>query len=586
VREDVLVTAELVRLCPAADCPAELFVPVNQLMAMSLRSPQLGRAQHAIVDSVNSAIRIAVRASANPIAAIAAAHSGDPFAVLRNFRIATWSIATFRDVLIAVPPVLPHVAADQRARFADRLYTLISGFYLRCPKQYGDLLRSRFGQAQTLVEMLLPWRLEPEYLALFGALLPFCPALVDGISAKGKAPGSQILQAIADYKQKKDTARYSVACAILELQAAVLLVDGQYLKPISDFTGKIRAKFEADLLAPKRREPALSGKLLEAWLPRYAAVEYAREEGSTTGPAMNYLFASAEKGGPREPMINFVAHIYQGYPREVNVKLLRGAIFTDYCVHFAEALSDVVRTRASYSIAKRMAKFFANDSPDFALFAILAMHNLPAALLHNSRQMKALRLARITPMPLESMLTSAIQIVASQCVNNIIPFVRFLRSFFACDASWGKFLANIAFKDAMWIVVQIATSFRIHVERGFLLASPSISALLLLLLRSLKWTKLLFDATAKEGAVLSDVLVPTWSYTIYILMAATHESALANCDSVIGEILRLFRVEQNWRLPSTVLETGDEVVVSALKSVVIGWFGYVMRVMPTLSIFP
>jgi hypothetical protein len=74
------------------------------------------------------------------------------------------------------------------------------------------------------------------------ALIPFCSGSLQTFARIGKKTSIfiQCFSGLSDFKQKKESAQFSVLCGILEIHNAIVITSGPAFAVLIDWIGKVR----------------------------------------------------------------------------------------------------------------------------------------------------------------------------------------------------------------------------------------------------------------------------------------------------------------------------------------------------------
>ena len=608
----VLVLCELIKLLPSIGTIIDTSTSINKILGMRLGVQKLGPAKRLILRVIDDIVHLAVVAGCNPVVIIMA--DPDVFAVLENLPVATENAVTFKCALGQIPALMGKVSVDQRQRFIERFYEFLSAFFTHCPRVHEKLIAEGLPSAQTVIDELLKWKATPdtETLCLYAALLPFCPQMLQAMMKRGRKshPVASILHAMSDWKKKKESGRYSIACAILELMDAVILAKNERaedFKPFKDFLAKYKTKFDTYMFRHKvKGDGHIVGKILTSWLPRYTAVDFAMSQGSRSGAdtvdVTKHTLESIKTPSGRANIVNFLKLLFRGYPKQVDLNIIPAvkSLFEDLSTYFAETLNKLGSEQKMDQMiadeAMAIVKFFISDSLTFSPFSLMTLKGGQVKPVTISKQMQKFRAANKTANAMSGILGLMIQIIACTTVQDVGPFIQFVRTFMTCDSSWEQQLSIMKNGEVMKMITDIAKTFRQQIEKAFMLASPCLSQLPSLVYRFLVWCELVLRNTLeKERVPLDDAYVSSIVLSLLMLSAVSGNEIIATCEEVLKRILTMYGGEVNLWLPSKVWEIGGESGTEAAKQVLIAWFGHVAKqlesekkkvALPQLSLTP
>jgi hypothetical protein len=149
------------------------------------------------------------------------------------------------------------------------------------------------------------------------------------------------LQALLDFKQRKENAKFAGGMCIPEIEAAVSVGDPDLFKPLAESIRKIHSRFHAFLFERKKFDSFLARYAIE-FLHRYAALEYSKTEDHLISLSLAAIHGIAETGD-WGPMFRFLECVYSGFPTAVDVKPLRGSVFSERAPRVAVDLGDMVK---------------------------------------------------------------------------------------------------------------------------------------------------------------------------------------------------------------------------------------------------
>ena len=589
----VLVLCELIKLLPMIGRIADVDLCINQILGMHLGSKALGPAKNLILLAIDDVVYLAVVAGSNPVVSIMG--NPDVFAVLDGLPAATNNAATFRCALGQMTSLLARVPVDQRSVFVIRLYDFVSGFVTHYPRVHEKLIADGLNQAQMVIDEMLKWKATPdtEHLCLFAALMPFCPSMVQAMAKSGKKgnPLSAVFHGISDWRKKKDLARYSIACAFLELMDALVIATPERandFKPFKEFLDKFKAKFDTYMFRHKvKKDGHICGKLLTSWLPRYTAVNFAMHKASgdkNPCEVTTYTLNSIKKPDGRANIVTFLKLIFRGYPKQIDINSLLGdnTLFNDLSLHFGETLNKLAtETGCDTAIvdeAMAIVRFFTCDSWKFSPFSLMVLKGAETAPVSISVQMQKFRAANQTADAMSRIVRSMIQVIACTTLSLVRPFIQFVRTFMTYESSWEEQLSIMKNADVMRMVTDIARTFKQQVEKAFLLASPGLSHLPTLIYRFLVWSEMVLKRTLeKERTPIDQNYISSITSSLLMLSAVCSDEVVQRCEEVLAKILLMYSGDLYGWLPSKVWEIGGNTGIEAVKHVVAAWFGHVAK---------
>lgn len=589
----VLVLCELIKLLPSIGRAADVDICINKILAMHLGSQALGPAKNLILLAIDDVVYLAVVAGSNPVVSIMG--NPDVFAVLDNLPAATNNAATFRCALGQMPSLLAMVPVDQRSVFVVRLYDFVSGFFTHNPRVHEKLIADGLNQAQIVIDEMLKWKATPdtEHLCLFAALMPFCPGMLQAMMKSGKKnhPVAVVLHGISEWRKKKDVARYSIACAFLELMDALVIANAERtadFKPLRDFVDKFKSKFDTYMFRHKvKKDGHICGKLLTSWLPRYTAVNFvtSQQNGAEQScEVTQYTLDSIKKPDGRANIVTFLKLIFRGYPKQIDLNsLLSGkGLFGALSVHFGETLNKLAtETKHDPAVlgeAMAIVRFFICDSWKFSPFSLMMLKGAETEQVSISAQMQRFRAVNQTAEAMSRIVGSMLQVIACTTLSVVGPFIQFVRTFMTCESSWEQQLLLMQNSDVMKMVTDIAKTFKQEVDRAFLLASPGLSHLPTLIYRFLVWSEMVLRRTLeKERTPLDQEYIHSITSSLLTLAAVCKDEVIAKCEEVLAKILLMYSGDLYGWLPSKVWEIGGDVGADAVKHVLSAWFGHVAK---------
>jgi hypothetical protein len=452
----------------------------------------------------------------------------------------TQTAASFLFAIGGLPPLMASVAIDQRTKFVDGLYGFLSGFFTRHAACHVEFIKSSsLPQAQSVVDALLAWKSspDPDWLCAFGALLPFCTGSLQGLPGPKRHPLTPVLSGLSEFKQKRESAACSVACGLLELATAVYLHKDKIYRPFADLLSRVQPKLEAYYFDNKQRKE-VGPRMLAAWLPRYAALEHAKDNG-LSGPAVHYLLNLIDRPAGWQVVLAFLGCLYQGAPIGVDPLPTRAEIFP--------ALSTHLISSEKGEGCLSFVEFFTGE-----------MH------------MEAFRLSSRSMESMANVVSCVLSFVGDR--EDVAPFVGWLRLFFSCGESFARQLSQIPTKSVVNMILQIALAFRLQVERTFLIISPAISCLPCLLHKFLVWTRFVLantqmtEPTSLPGNFFSVV-------GIALFTSLCDRQMVAKCDEVLKDIFEVGRPHAKYVGLVEALQYGSDEVIRSTRTIITGWLG-------------
>jgi hypothetical protein len=578
----ILVLSTLLTFVPECDVGAEANAALSEIICGNL----LSRVPARVIAYVEAAVVTAVRIGASPQLT---ARDANAFAALSYFfPNLCHSPAAFTAICAVAASSVVDFPLELRTRFVEQFYTAVAHFFGHFPTIYTELLLSGgLPQAQALVDAVLGWKSTPdsEHLCLLAAFIPFCqPALQAYARAPKQHPFFPVFQGLTEVRQKKDGPRFSIACGILEFFNAVVVGSpskDDVFKPLSDMLVKTTVKLEVYMFEHKKKKDAhTSGKLLTHWMPRWTALSFAKNANGINSAAVRCLWRKLELATrPAHEMLGALLELLDvGYPAPVDSKPLRSKIVPKLVSRLGDALWAFVQGQAgaAFETSDGLVRFFASDVKQHSADASAALcgavtqpppHPYFQSVRHLSRSLATLvGLAR-----------AVFSVVAVPMVDDITPFVNWLRFFFMTDSALRPWVRNAPLKDVSTCVAQLAKVVAQKIEQSYLVASPTFFRLGTLLYAFLKWSKfVLAHAHERDLSGPGSAFFGQMMETILLLYGFVEDGLIGACDAELCEIYEIYDVAPT-QSAFEIIKASGEPFATALKVIMSGWLGRIAK---------
>jgi hypothetical protein len=149
----------------------------------------------------------------------------------------------------------PNIARSSWNTYIQFLFDFFSRIHRK--KSHQLLIRNGAPPAQIVIDMILSWKStpDPEHLSLLAALIPFCSGSLQTFARIGKKhPFYSVFSGLSDFKQKKESAQFSVLCGILEIHNTIVITSRPAFAVLIDWIGKVQRSLETALVEDKKRK--------------------------------------------------------------------------------------------------------------------------------------------------------------------------------------------------------------------------------------------------------------------------------------------------------------------------------------------
>jgi hypothetical protein len=318
-----------------------------------------------------------------------------------------------------------------------------------------------------------------------------------------------VFSGLSDFKQKKESAQFSVLCGILEIHNAIVITSGPAFAVLIDWIGKVQRSLETALFEDKKRKKKkrdglLVGRVLSEWLPRYCAIEYVKNGCTTSGPGCRELLGLCRQPGNWQTFLSFMKHICRGFPIPVQQTNIRDTLFPILSKHFVKILGELRDMQSILEIE--------------VIVEFLAMEvGIP--------QMQTFRMSTQSLEELGFIVSTLLKVVASQLIADI----------------WQTNLVSVSAIEAANLIHQIATAFQFTIKKVLRRAAPALSIFPLLVFRFLCWSRDILAATFRKGGLPEKAEIDELiGVSLILLRSVSPKSLLISADQILREMASLY----------------------------------------------
>ena len=536
----ILVICEMIHICPKFLNTDDSNQACNNILELNLyefKNKNLGPAKDLILEATGSVTNLAISSGAIFLGKTQTITIDEFFSYLENGSVMACTSSAFRCFLSYIHGFFisstylnaekKQAFLEQKNRFVQLLYNTIYSFQAKNVSQYQKLIQEGISNADFLIDIILKWKssIDEEHLNLIGALIPFSLSPIKSLP--------KILQALSDFKHKKESSLIFIAQGIYEIIFAIYLAfpeslltkpnkeekyKSKFLKiqldqskskenldrnsflfnPLIKFVHDVRPKFEDYIFDPKKKK--LTQQILRDFMPRYAALDFFIYKKETR--SIEYILTQTEIE-KISILTKFLTFVFSDYSRDQSKTFFNNTIF-----NIAYLLQNMLKEYVSKEYDKNIGdslvhliNFFCDSYNNkmfwnFSRYSIISMNEHQSMLIKSfsykkneeydlnikdilsfemSLGMQYFRNFLKDFSKLGFSISYILTIIAEMPLNPITPFLTFIRIFFTYENTWKSFLRTISLDIFTDFLMIIAESFQKEISLAIQKASPGIT---------------------------------------------------------------------------------------------------------------
>lgn len=588
----ILILCELILLCPVHKTSPNINIALTDLLQARFSTKIILKDfQGLVYEAIDKVIILSVVAGSNPIPGLFYGDDKpDIIGLLRSVKVGTHNVSAFRCVLGLITTTVANLAESTRHQFCIEFYSLLGSFNVEHPSMHHEMLSLTVNQAQMVIDAILSWHNAPDVdeLPVLCALLPLCKTCLMDMMQNKKSKYHSILKALGDVKFKKNQNFIGACFAYLELYAALVHLENikaDYITNIKDFMHKHQEKFEKSIFNSKDKIITSDSRLLNEFVPRYAAVDFANK---VEGQAMKYLQEVTSTIDGWGAMATFFYIATDGYPLTKENLKFDNSKYQAMAERLVEALGNICNTNcnkellessssAAINIAKHLTQGLHGDP---LVSALTIARGDPATEWSPTPALTAFLTAIQQSNTTSKVLCALFKAIASASHNIVTNLIPLLLIIWAHTPYWTQ---NINIQVSSKIIQDLTLEIRSSVTDAVNNNAQSLEILPGIFLSFLRWAETVLIKRSRahgdkknEGASFTQDMSENMTITIALLRGTCGKSrAYDISEDTIDRIFRAFGMAPINRYPYSGANGGEIPQMPAIKIVLRAWFGYI-----------
>ncbi|KAH0790430.1 hypothetical protein GPJ56_005726 [Histomonas meleagridis] len=442
------------------------------------------------IPAIKLFIANAVAVGANPLKLVYHQVNGEftPCEIVEQLSYAMFSRDSFIAAFKGIDNIIPDVTPEIRPKFLAGLYSLVSRFFIDCPTDHEELIKTGFPELENLIDKLCKnkSKIEPELIAIIAAFMPMCH---NGLKEACENKKSNLFTTIAgkckNSKERGSQKKFYMTCAIIELLEAKVIcskLDGN--PPFKEFMEKFGDKI---------KEPPTTVKFIESFskeqrinvFPRIVSISLANNSDPNLQSSILLDLVKEDSGWPL--LLETLQYVLKGYPISGYLPQLPSLVYEKLISSLREYMetiknkdADSISRTVALQTASKILDYFTSASPKFTLYSILSSQDVqttPAEVPNYFNPTEFMKFDHKASDTIQvfhrqsDLVKNIIRLLAETGATNTQSFILFLQTFFTFNK---RLVEGIKNQIILEEIIEIARTFQSELKIGIRMNSPNV----------------------------------------------------------------------------------------------------------------